>query len=95
MNQRIYRRALESQSACNASGLLNDLSKTILPAIWEEAQQLGGGTEYVNHHPVIFLFLHQLSFLAGSENFSDKHSARWDECYKICTEKSQAPVEVA
>jgi len=92
MKRNIYELALLAQSACNGSGLINDLAKTVLPEVWEEAKVLSQGTDYVNKHPVIYLFLHQLMFLAGNEPLGDKAMNRWDECMEICRAKAVEPV---
>jgi hypothetical protein len=90
MKQNIYELALTAQSACNSSGLLNSLTNDILPQIWDEAEAEGKGTDFVNEHPVVFMFLHQLMFLAGYEVFEEKHYKRWVECNQICREKAAA-----
>ena len=59
-----YQSALDSQSACNASGLIASLAK-LTPEIWDEARSKNQGTDYVNTHPIIVLYLTQLINLAG------------------------------
>ena len=87
----IYQLALDAQDACNGSGLMNSLASEVLPAVWAESRALGKGTDYVNAHPVVYMFLHQLMFLAGQEPVG---SSRWFECEKICREKANQPVPV-
>ncbi len=53
--------ALFAQSACNGQALISTLAR-FLPAIREHA---AGGTDQINHHPVVVLFLTQLMHLAG------------------------------
>ncbi len=89
----IYQLALDSQDACNSSGLVHSLSRCV-SIIWNEARALengiwyapgargrwrwrarlfvplgvGGGTTYVNQHPVMILFLTQLCHLTKFAN---------------------------
>lgn len=79
----MYRKAILSQSACNVSGLVHDLAN-LMDEIWKEEKEVGGGTEFVNTHPVVRLFAEQISFLAVKENNYRDYS----EAYKICQEKS-------
>ncbi len=73
----MYREAIECQGAVNAGALVLSLSKHI-DAIWDEARKAGKGTDYVNSHPVMKLFLEQMYFLCRIDYF---------EAYAICEEK--------
>ena len=57
--------AIEVQEACNLSGVLVSFSKIVHEVIWPEARRLGEGTEYVNTHPIVTLFLSKLCSLNG------------------------------
>jgi hypothetical protein len=57
-----------SQSACNLSGLAHDLAK-VVTKIWAEARQLGEGTDYVNTHPIVRLYVEQMVFLASGRDY--------------------------
>jgi hypothetical protein len=61
-----YQAALDSQSACNASGLIHSLHG-IVSRIWVEVRKdtEHGGTANVNKHPIMVLFITQLAHLAG------------------------------
>jgi len=73
----MYEEAILSQSACNLSGLIMSLSKH-MDKIWEEARAQGKGTDYVNNHPVVRLFLEQFNHLCRADYF---------ESHKICDER--------
>ena len=72
-----YKFAVYSQNACNVSGLVHDLSR-VINKVWDEAREQGQGTDYVNNHPIVRLYIEQLQFLSRSD---------WNESYKICKEK--------
>lgn len=59
----IYRNALDAQSACNLSALVKQLALN-LDIIWEEAMLKNLGTEYVNRHSVVIMYLNQMLFLS-------------------------------
>lgn len=54
--------AITCQDACNLSGVARSLVEA-LDAIWEQARAQGKGTDYVNTHPIVSLFLHKLTDL--------------------------------
>ena len=55
--------ALDVQDACNLSGVLASFKEIVHEVIWPEANKLGKGTEYVNTHPIVTLFLSKLCSL--------------------------------
>lgn len=67
-----YRMAMDSQSAVNGGALVKSLA-SVVPKLWEESMTVGNprGTDFVNQHPIMVLYLTQLVFLAGG-------SAKWD-----------------
>jgi len=69
LTKRHFQQALDSQSTCNLSGIVNSLNET-MTHIWEEARANGHGTEWVNKHPICRLYAEQISFLAGSDTDS-------------------------
>lgn len=50
--------------ACNVSGLVHSLSRAMTD-LWAIAGTLGVGTDWVNTHPVVLLYLEQINFLSG------------------------------
>lgn len=79
-----YQFALDSQMACNSSGLIKHLAGA-LDHIWEEARAKGQGTDYVNKHPIVVLYLEQLCHLSG---VTLSHPA-YDMSYNICKEEAE------
>src|SRR5712664_17795 len=61
--QQAARTALDCQDACNLSGVLASFKEIVHEVIWPEARRLGKGTEYVNAHPIVTLFLSKLCSL--------------------------------
>jgi hypothetical protein len=48
--------------------------------IWEEAREQGQGTDYVNSHPIVRLYVEQMSFLSRAD---------YSQSYKACLERSK------
>ncbi len=61
--------ALDVQNAINLSGVLHTLDQIVTDVLWPEARKLGKGTEFVNTHCIVTLFLHKLMTLNASECF--------------------------
>jgi hypothetical protein len=61
--QQAAQTALDVQNACNLSGVLVSFKEIVHEVIWPEARRLGKGTEWVNSHPVVTLFLSKLCSL--------------------------------
>src|SRR5258706_12064663 len=61
--------ALDVQNAVNLSGVLHSLDEIVSTVLWPEARKLGKGTEYVNTHAIVTLFLYKLMALNASECF--------------------------
>jgi len=74
-----YEMALLSQSACNLSGLVHHLSKA-MTLIWEEAREQEQGTDYVNSHPIVRLYVEQMGFLCRAD---------YSASYRTCLERSK------
>jgi hypothetical protein len=55
--------ALDCQNAVNLSGVLASMKEIVHEVIWPEARRLGKGTDYVNTHPIVTLFLSKLCSL--------------------------------
>jgi len=75
----LYEMALLSQGACNLSGLAYSLAEA-MELIWLEAREQGKGTDYVNNHPIVRLYMEQMSFLCQAD---------YSQSYKTCVEKSK------
>jgi hypothetical protein len=61
--QQAARTALDCQDACNLSGVLASFKEIVHEVLWPEARRLGKGTEWVNTHPIVTLFLSKLCSL--------------------------------
>ena len=77
-----YKEALLTLNAVNLSALAHSLSN-LATRIWEEAGLRGEGTAWVNTHPIVRMFVSQMSQLTelNDETFS--------QAYKICKEKGE------
>jgi hypothetical protein len=62
--------AINVQSACNLSGVAHSLSRAVA-AIWDEAHAQGKGTQWVNQHPIVVLYVAQLAALSGVAPIAD------------------------
>ena len=77
--KRAYEMALLSQSACNLSGLVHSLAYA-MELIWEEARNQGQGTDYVNTHPIVRLYVEQMGYLCRAD---------YSASYRTCLERSK------
>lgn len=81
-----FRLAVQCQDACNLSGVLHDFDRIVQTEIWAEARRVGGGTQFVNTHPITVLFVYKLATLCGllegrDEIYTTVQKA-WNECEK-------------
>ena len=53
-----------AQDACNLSGVAHQFSRT-LPRVWAEARAAEQGTDFVNRHPLVILYVAKMADLAG------------------------------
>lgn len=72
LTKRDYEQALQSQNACNLSGIVRSLAE-VTNRIWDEVRANGGGTDEVNQHPICRMYAEQIAFLSGA-SFSDSTS---------------------
>jgi hypothetical protein len=68
-----YEFAMLSQGAVNLSGLVRSLAE-VTERIWAEAHAKGQGTEYVNTHPIVRLYVEQITFLCRTP-YHEAHEA--------------------
>jgi hypothetical protein len=73
------KRALDVQDACNLSGVVNSLSE-VTKHLWSIANYRHLGTEWVNHHPIVILFVDKLASLAGCQGNSVAVMDAFDWC---------------
>jgi hypothetical protein len=67
--------AIAAQDAVNLSGVLHTFSEIVSEVIWPEARKQGKGTDFVNRHCIVTLFLHKLCDLNGGSFDADYTSA--------------------
>jgi hypothetical protein len=66
--------ALDVQDAVNLSGVLRSFHELVVDVLWPEARRLGEGTDWVNSHAIVALFLWKLTDLNGSQEFSQAYA---------------------
>jgi hypothetical protein len=87
--------ALDCQDACNLSGVLASFKEIVHEVIWPEARRLGEGTDWVNRHPVVTLFLSKLCSL-NRGYFECDYPAASDAVHALARgEKTEYSHEVA
>lgn len=70
--QQAAQQALDVQDACNLSGVALSFSDILSNVIWPEAHRIGKGTDWVNQHPIVTLFLDKLNSLNRIQSCCDK-----------------------
>ena len=80
------KQALAVQDACNLSGVVHALDK-IVTLLWEEANRTGGGTEWVNRHPITVLFVDKLADLCGVPHMSS--TGHYSRAYEACKQLTE------
>ena len=78
----IARQALLTQGACNAGGLIHSLHRAV-ERLQEQMHAEGHGTDWLNRHPVLVLYLTQLADLSGAGALE-----RWREAVAACEQAS-------
>lgn len=77
----IYKDAIQVQDACNLSGVAHSLCEA-MKVIREEPDC--NGTDYVNRHPVVTMYLSKMADLNGMSI----NSGEFNAAYQICKERS-------
>ena len=84
--------ALAVQDACNLSGVVHSFSRAMTD-LWEETRKCkGGGTRFVNRHPVSVLYSYKIAALAGVEPISACNEDTYRKAERAC--KDMADVDV-
>jgi hypothetical protein len=65
--QELAQQALNVQDACNLSGVAHAFSSA-MDVLWAEARKRGEGTDWINHHPIVSLFIDKLESLNHGGN---------------------------
>jgi hypothetical protein len=77
--QEAAQKAIECQNACNLSGVTKTFA-AVTTVLWEEARKENEGTQWVNTHPIVTLFLDKLSDLNGRKEDIADFSKAYDHC---------------
>jgi hypothetical protein len=94
-----YQQAIDAQNAINASGLIFSLGR-VMEKINKEATERNQGGTFRNSHPILRMYLEQLTFLCGYDlDEQEAHGLQITECekagmpymtaYDICMEKAR------
>ena len=75
--------AIQVQDACNLSGVLRTFDAIVMDVLWPEARRLGKGNEWVNEHPICYLFLDKLLSLNGCQCLCDLNILSFSQAYDI------------
>ena len=88
-----YQSAIDSQSACNLSGIVFSFAR-VMQKICNEASTNGHGTDWKNKHPIAVMYAEQISHLTGvgdtyktSDDDMDYLKAS-DECERMAKGKT-------
>jgi hypothetical protein len=60
-------KAYDAMDACNLSGVCHDFSKILSDVLWPLSNKVGGGTDWVNQHPISVMLTSKLYELARTE----------------------------
>jgi len=78
-----YQSAIDSQSACNLSGIVFSFAR-VMQKICNEASVHGHGTEWKNKHPIAVMYAEQIKWLAGDSNGGPRaYTEASDECERM------------
>jgi hypothetical protein len=91
--QEAARTAITVQDAVNLSGVLHSFSEIVTEVIWPEARKQGKGTDFVNRHPIVTLFLSKLASLNGTDCLCTHCLARFSDANRECESIAQEEVQ--
>jgi len=77
--------ALNVQDACNLSGVVHSFDKVVTD-LWEEANRIGKGTDWVNTHPIVQAYVDKLASLARVQANVNNVFDAFEACRKIAEE---------
>lgn len=83
--------AIAVQSACNMIAIVHSLERTIAKI---RAHANNKGTDWVNQHPVVRLFVHQMAYLSCGTLVEDGPRT-YSEDYDLCQKASESAAVVA
>jgi hypothetical protein len=68
--QELAQQALDVQDACNLSGVVHSFSRS-MDVLWAEARANNHGTDWINTHPIVTLFIDKLASLNRTQFDTD------------------------
>lgn len=80
--QQAAQQALDVQNACNLSGVVHALERVVQDVLWPEARSQGKGTDWVNQHPIVTLFLDKLASLNRTQCLCSDQMHKFGTAYE-------------
>ena len=81
--KQLAQKALDVQNACNLSGVLHTFDN-VIRMLWVHARSQNQGTDWVNEHAIVIVFLDKLNSLAGIQKFNyEKVEAAYASVYEL------------
>jgi hypothetical protein len=90
--QQSAQQAIDCQDASNLSGVLATFKTIVHEVLWPEARRIGRGTDWINRHPICYLFTYKLLALNGHEPL-DQYEA-YDQATRECGEIARSAANV-
>lgn len=84
----LAQQSLDVQDACNLSGVVHAFSRA-MTLLWKEADTRGEGTEWINQHPIVTLFIDKLASLNRTQGDLSAVLAAYDRVHAIVEGKEQ------
>lgn len=81
--QRAARTALDVQNACNLTGVLHSFLAAA-QAVRTESDRLGKGTDWINQHPICFMFADKIGSLVGTQSLDGFSGTLYSKNMKVC-----------
>ena len=84
-----HKNALDIQDGCNSLGIAKQMVRD-METLWKEARENGKGTDYVNQHPVMILYLDKLCDLARYRDWEAKSMMmQFSDAYDFCKDRAE------
>jgi hypothetical protein len=81
ITEKDYGQAILAQDACNLSGLVHSLSQ-LVDKLWADPECTG--TDWVNTHPLVVMYVSKLVSLSGAER-----GLVFSHAYEVCRQKAK------
>jgi hypothetical protein len=85
--------AIDVQNASNLSGVLKSLNDIVQETLWPEARAIGKGTEWINTHPIVTLYLSKLASLNRVDCLCSDCFNAFGSALGICEDLAAVKVE--